>query len=85
VIPVVLRSVAVLALVAGSSLSAPQEAQLTDFEECADKSHLGYREMRRHVTIIVLQQGLDLAGTVSGLEVVEEIWLQDSKERHAKR
>jgi hypothetical protein len=47
---------------------------LTDFEECADKSHLGYREMRRHVTIIMLQQGLDLAETVTGLEVVEEIW-----------
>jgi hypothetical protein len=40
--PVVLRRVAVLALVAGSSLSAPyRKAQLTDLEECADKSHLG--------------------------------------------
>jgi hypothetical protein len=76
VIPIVLRSLALLAFVGCSSLnglSAPQEAQLADFEGCADKFHVGYRDMRRHVITIMLQQRLDLAETVTGLEVAEEI------------
>jgi hypothetical protein len=57
----------------GCSLSAPQQAQLVDFEGCADKSHVAYQEMRGHVVTVMLQQGLDLAETVTGLEVLEEI------------
>jgi hypothetical protein len=76
VIPSVRRGLAVLALVGCSSLnglSAPQEAQLRDFEGCADQRHVGYREMRVHVITIMLQQGLDLAETLTGLEVLEEM------------
>lgn len=75
-IPIVRRGLAVLALVGCSSLnglSAPQEAQLLDFEGCADQLHVGYREMRVHVITIMLQQGLDLAETLTGLEVLEEM------------
>jgi hypothetical protein len=76
VIAIVLRLVAMLAFVGCSSLnglSAPQEAQLADFEGCADKFHVGYREMRKLVITVMLQQGLDLAETVTGLEIVEAI------------
>jgi hypothetical protein len=79
VIPIVLRILAMLALVGCSSLSArqdlsaPQEAQLAAFEGCADKVHVGYREMRGYVITIMLQQGLDLPEAVTGLEVVEEL------------
>jgi len=68
----VLRGLVMLAFV-GCSLSAPQQAQLVDFEGCADKSHVAYQEMRGHVVTVMLQQGLDLAETVTGLEVLEEI------------
>jgi hypothetical protein len=72
----VFRVLALLALVGCSSLnglSKPQEAQLADFEGCADKFHIGYRETRLRVIAIMLQQRLDLAETVTGLEVVDEI------------
>jgi hypothetical protein len=76
VIAVVLRSLALLAFVGCASLnglSAPQEAQLADFEGCADKVHVGYRAMRLRVITVMLQQRLDLAETVTGLEAVDEI------------
>jgi hypothetical protein len=60
-------------LSARQDLSAPQEAQLAAFEGCADKVHVGYREMRGYVITIMLQQGLDLPEAVTGLEVVEEL------------
>jgi hypothetical protein len=71
-----LAGLAVLALVGCSSLdglSAPQEAQLADFEGCADKLHVGYREMRGHVITVMLQHGLDLTETLTGLEVLDEM------------
>ena len=68
----VLRGLAMLAFV-GCSLSASQQAQLVDFEGCADKRHVGYREVRGHVVTVMLQQDLGLAETVTGLEVLEEI------------
>jgi hypothetical protein len=72
VIPIVLRGLAILAFVS-CSLSAPQQAQFADFEGCADHRHVGYREMRQQVVAIMLQLNLDLAETVTGLEVMEEI------------
>jgi hypothetical protein len=56
-----------------TSLSNSQEAQLADFERCADKKHVNYERMRRHVVTVMLQQDLDLGETLAGLEVVEEV------------
>ena len=56
-----------------SALSSSQEAQLADFERCADKRHVNYEGMRRHIVTFMLQQGLDLWDTLAGLEVVEEV------------
>jgi hypothetical protein len=56
-----------------TALSSSQEAQLADFERCADKRHVNYERMRRHVVTFMLQQDLDLGETLAGLEVVEEV------------
>ena len=66
------RAVAALVL-AGCALSAPQQAQLADFEGCADRRHIAYEAMRTRVTTLMLQQSLRLAETLTGLEVVEEV------------
>ncbi len=71
-IAVFVRGLAGLVLV-GCALSAPQQAQLADFEGCADRRHLAYEAMRTRVTTLMLQQGLGLAETVTGLEVVEDV------------
>ena len=69
---IVVRGLAGLVLV-GCALSAPQQGQLADFEGCADKRHVAYEEMRRRVVTVMVQQRLDLAEILTGLEVVEEV------------
>jgi hypothetical protein len=58
----------------GCSLSAAQQSQVTDFEGCADQRYVAYREFRARVIAVMLQQHLDLADTLTGLEVLDEVY-----------